>query len=613
MILRLSVLIGLSLLLVALPAAADVFETLDRMYEDGRLTVDNYVLYQLYALHAPVLLPPALQAEYELDRIRGEVSRMSGTPRLVRLQRLLEETSPETRRQARSLRARPASVGYVASSEHPFRVHYTNTAQRNRAQQLLPVFEYVWDVETAEIGYDPPVPDLGVGGSDDLDIYFEEGNYGGYVSPENRYFAVSWYAYTCYMALNPQLSDYSLETVFAHEFAHTCQMAMDAAEAIWFLESTATFTQDQVFPDNHYHWGFIETFQQEPYRSLDYFSYGDAYPYGAFIFWRYISERFDSGDSRIVADLWQATKQVGSTNEPDFLDALEVLLPTEHGITVHEARHFRDGAAWGTQSNIRIDRTFQAGDFPVENAVPAQLPGAWGAGYFRFNPPNSPYPLRISFSGGFFSAWSATVLAWRAGSGVCEEHPVSLNPGGSSGALELSAAGDYTSAVLVITNYGQGNHDPDDQDWGTSQVNVSARLVTPVTPTPTPWPTYSPSPSPTPTQPVVVPGMPRILVGGYMDTAISQYRGGLLYYLCLAVNPHPTGSMGSVEVFYEGEHTYLFLADDGQHRDYAPDDGWYGLVGVIPAGWEQGQWLYEYVPSGADGVKGDVWPYLNVR
>jgi hypothetical protein len=146
-------------------------------------------------------------------------------------------------------------------------------------ESLLQIAEYSYSVEVAPgpMGWAPPKPDkagCGTNPSARADIYLKQlGNKGlfGYetVDPgQGR--ARSEYGY---MVLDNDYAqaeyDYADPTIpasvtFAHEFNHLLQMNYDTFQDTWMLESTATWSEEQVYPEVNDYLAYINSFAKYP-------------------------------------------------------------------------------------------------------------------------------------------------------------------------------------------------------------------------------------------------------------------------------------------------------------------------------------------------------------
>lgn len=99
----------------------------------------------------------------------------------------------------------------------------------------------------------------------------------------------------------------NMQVTAAHEYFHAVQFGYDVGEDAWFMEATATWVEDEVFDrvdDNvsYLSWGPLG----QPDLPLD--SLQDGYYYGAWIFFRHLTERFrtsHAGLPEIVRTTWR--------------------------------------------------------------------------------------------------------------------------------------------------------------------------------------------------------------------------------------------------------------------------------------------------------------------
>jgi hypothetical protein len=146
-------------------------------------------------------------------------------------------------------------------------------------ESLLGIAEYSYSVEVAPgpMGWKPPKPDRAGCGSDPslrADIYLKQlGNQGlfGYqtVDPgQGR--ARSQYGYLVldndYSKAEYGYADPAIpaSVTLAHEYNHLLQMNYDAFQDTWFLEATAVWSEEQVYPDVNDWLGYVNSFAQYP-------------------------------------------------------------------------------------------------------------------------------------------------------------------------------------------------------------------------------------------------------------------------------------------------------------------------------------------------------------
>jgi hypothetical protein len=231
----------------------------------------------------------------------------------------------------------------------------------------LTTMEAVYRKEVYSLGYHAPLADGTRGGDGRIDVYLADlggaGLYGYCTSDQpdrgtnRRVFAYcvldNDYAASQFGTRHTRVEN--LEVTAAHEFFHAIQFGYDWSEDSWLMEGTAAWMEDEVYDnvnDNLQYLG--ESQLAYPYVSLDYSGY-DYQPYGAWVFWKFLSEaagrgRFDS--PRIVRDVWTA-----ATGAPFSTQALQQVLAARHtsfarvygtfGTWIRDpARYFAEGRSY---------------------------------------------------------------------------------------------------------------------------------------------------------------------------------------------------------------------------------------------------------------------------
>lgn len=175
------------------------------------------------------------------------------------------------------------------------------------------------------MGYRRPFPDGGganQGGDQRRDIYLANlGNRGwfGYAVPE--YQVGEGRGASSYLVLDNNFKEFCgggncpywaqrdlMKATAAHEYFHAVQFSYDWLEDQWFMEASATWAEDVVYDginDNRNFLDFGITAMTSPAVPID---HPDASPYGNWIFFRHLSERFGRDvvlRSWRVADAWR--------------------------------------------------------------------------------------------------------------------------------------------------------------------------------------------------------------------------------------------------------------------------------------------------------------------
>jgi hypothetical protein len=243
----------------------------------------------------------------------------------------------------------------------------------DQVDQTLVTMQHVWDTETGALGYDTPPSDgtaaepfTPAGSEGKFDVYLSNIGvlgYYGYCAPDLNQRKSSGYcvldndyskAEFCFSATcNSSLED--LQVTAAHEFFHAIQFGYDAWEDTWFMESTAAWMEDEVFPKVN------DNLQSLPYgpmhrpgQPVDFISRDYLTSYGPWVFIRYLSNRYGPD---VIKAAW--TDAIGGASYS--LRALSTALQGRHTTF---ARQFAD--------------------FEAANAAPATFYDADGARYVKY-------------------------------------------------------------------------------------------------------------------------------------------------------------------------------------------------------------------------------------
>ncbi len=251
-------------------------------------------------------------------------------------------------------RARPTSDCAQAPRRSPrFCVHWARrtadappSGDRDRdgipdqVETTRAVVSQVWRRTVTRGGYRAPLRDGSRGGNGKLDVYLADiGDAGvfGYCATERKVSGNARYGY-CVLdddysrdqfGTNTPLAN--LKVTAAHEFFHAVQFAYDAFDDPWFMESTATWIEDEIYDgvnDNRYY--LANSPLSFPARPLD-LDRRSLHVYGSWIWWRYLTERFPgarkTGLPVLVRTVWRAADSADTTRPNLYsLRALEKVL-----------------------------------------------------------------------------------------------------------------------------------------------------------------------------------------------------------------------------------------------------------------------------------------------
>lgn len=326
-----------------LPALVPVGrDALARALERGRIDQATYALERARAL-------------FDLEAVRaryGDVHRADPHAATLVLRDLvarLEDLSTAQRRQAREILARPTDGasdpqgdGYTVVEATPLCstngcLHYVaSTLDAPALDDVSPAngipdfvdsasatLEEVWTTEVTTYGYREPKSDLtsvNNGGNELIDVYVadlgDDGLYGYCTTDDPNADPSSMYAYYDFSAFCVIDNDYdpaqfpppyasglaALQVTMAHEFFHAVQFAYDALDDLWFMESTATWMEDEVYDavDDSLQY-LADSPLGMPWVPLD--ANNEFNVYGDWIFTRFLVE--SSGDTAIVRRAWE--------------------------------------------------------------------------------------------------------------------------------------------------------------------------------------------------------------------------------------------------------------------------------------------------------------------
>ncbi|MBN1297081.1 hypothetical protein JXA80_09890 [bacterium] len=431
----------------------------------------------------------------------GQEAYISGTSIIERVHKGMDNlnVNGDTHWIRAALDARPPSIGYVESTRYLIRSHYPAVEWIERAETILHIVETSWDRQVLEMGFPPPPPDCGNGGSDHLDIYLQDlpQGIGGYA------------AFSCYLddtpaadaasfiAMSLAVGDTMLRSAVTHEFNHVLQNAIDYWETIAFKENTATWVMDRMYDDENYYFNYLRSYQRNPDWPIHKFSTTNTYQYGGCMWVHFLAEYYGGGDPSVVVDLWQAGVQDQLHNEPDYIDALQEVIPRVSGgaDTFHDALaeyavwrtitgerddgcHFHDGGQWSAGADVLIDTTVDLALGLPAPVSPNNEPFDYGFSYVRIlNPQSVSGAVAVEFRGDPAVEWSASLIQSTDALTTHRVRRFDLTHG--SGILLLNPAMLQAAEELTIAvvNLSDASFDPDTGVDGTRRA-YSLRFFT---------------------------------------------------------------------------------------------------------------------------------------
>jgi len=489
------------------------------------------LLWQVGA-HAATDWDAKLRADFQGLIPAAPIATLSVTPRatplrrdmtilLVQARRHWDELSSDTQALARPWLQRPVGATDPQEAQWSFknqettydvpggkfRIHYikkadyssdTNATDQSWVEtDVAAVLDNVARVEHGTLGYTAVPTDGVMGGDNKFDVYLTNllpyGFY-GYVSDDAATSdSTRPYGAASYMVLDNDFLGYGysdahlpLEVTAAHEYFHAVQNGYSSQDDIAFMEQTATWMEDVVYPTIHDNYNYIgepyedtdgngqydkgvdgfttsddhnkngirdEGSLEYPEASLDAFDMPPLVQYGRFLWPRYLGEKFGNG---IVKTIWENCGQVAGDNTFSAMDSALLASGSsliaayqEYAVWSYDKRLFADGANYPL---VWVDRTqsgnsvaFSSADSPALNSIStigASPQLHLSTVYSQILNPSGGYSFNSS------GGTAALTVLIDNGNGLLQHQVVSL----SSGDGTWTAPSEVVKAIMVISN-----------------------------------------------------------------------------------------------------------------------------------------------------------------
>jgi len=486
------------------------FERIQVDYEAEKLTVDQYLLYKAWAISNPSRL---LDTEYAVSPEETRTSGRLVTMLILEAKENWHKLSHETREQLNWIFLRPTdSGGGIDYAQHllpqlyhttHFVIHYTTGTDGGRSddapdltdvnppngwpdyvENYASYFEYTYTFEVGPTMFNAPPSDAAVPNDAnnrnpdakyDVFIYKLGGGFYGYTDPEQypntpscSYIAVNknydW-------ASNPYNEDPdgvkkgAMKVTAAHEFFHAIQFFYDCTEEEWWMETSSTYMEDEVYPavnDNYYY--LPNWFQASDYLGLE--STAGLHEYGNFIFAKRLSEDF--GDA-VIKEIWTEMQAT------DGLTAIDNVLTLKGSSIESEFNKFTranffledmyvDGADYrtvitgkttfdGVQLEYEYNEATEGLPFTINNtnANSDAWMTTWAADYVTITMSGATPSYMITFDG--LDNTTQYDISLVTKTGIITSQDFTLNTK-KDGRIELTYDSSYTDVVLIIRNSG---------------------------------------------------------------------------------------------------------------------------------------------------------------
>ena len=482
-------------------------DLIGKVYSSGKIDYRDALNYRVRA----VLSPEALPAVY-----RSKSPIKSGTPILIEARAKRNLLSEENKRLL--ARERTATItdlygssvtvlSYVSPDKH-FRIHYisdsanidsvpitddNNDSVPDFVEKFADILDYVWEKEINSMGYNAPPSDEVLGGDCLLDVYLADIPAYGYTQIDENMPASA-----VYMILDNDFSGFpenlnpggseegAMKVAAAHEFFHTVQFQIteDILVNGWWMEASATWIEDYIYPEVDDYVNYIYDWFQSPHLPLNcYDPYGctdptGLFPYGTSVWVKHMTEKFGSV---FVYDVWEEIKDGESAlsaieNElmdrgSDLADELKELRVANLTFTHDDGEVYQIwDKIWNNTNPITVKSTPYTFTLP-ETVTAAETLDTLAAKYYSLNAPAGQGSLDISFTGD--GNTSVIVVGDRstnttAGYDVTEILQDTLNYGSVS-IKGFSSDGPYKRVVVILINHSTSS---------SSSINLSASYTT---------------------------------------------------------------------------------------------------------------------------------------
>jgi hypothetical protein len=347
------------------------------------------------------------------------------------------------------------------------------------------IFEEVWNFETNTRGFTAPPSDLNE--PNDLnqrnpdgkyDIFIYQMQYYGYAYPEQWPVSPS---YSFVAVENDFLGFYTqglnaMKVTAAHEFFHAIQFFFDCTEENWWIETTATYMEDEVYPNVNHNYRYLPSwFTHCDDYGLTSDPEGSLHKYGNFIFAKRLSEDF--GDN-IIKEIWtemtsynglSAINNVLIRNNSTLMDEFSKFMTSNFFLEdmYIDGADYRAAVTGNTTFNgVWLKYQYDASAEPVRleinnsNVNWGAWMDKWAAGYvtIKLDPGKTRY--RISFDGLDLTTNYLVKLVTKK-SGLIRETVFNLDQE-KNGYLDLSYD-TFDNMTLIVAN--AGNTDSVKPSW----------------------------------------------------------------------------------------------------------------------------------------------------
>lgn len=328
----------------------------------------------------------------------------------------------------------------------------------------------IWRYVVGDLGYRPPLGDGKRGGNAKLDVYLKDlgsRGYAGYCALEritkNGLFATSY----CVLDNDFDPAQFggrpafgNLRTTAVHEFFRAVQYAYDSDEDDWFVESTATWMEEQYADDVNANRTYIQYGQVAiPSAPLD-LAVGNGYPqFGDWVFWQYLSQRLGKG---IVKTVWNKAGEFKDGGHMYSTQALVSALKKKGSFAERFALYasantapgkgYSEGGSWGQSAPMEHSYTISSGATATDTVTINHL----ASSNIRLTPSyaltGKNQRVRIDVDGPSSKSAPRAVVAVTKKDGTISRTLMSLDTNGAGHGTFLFDAEQVSSVTLTLVN-----------------------------------------------------------------------------------------------------------------------------------------------------------------
>jgi len=229
-------------------------------------------------------------------------------------------------------------------------------------------------------------------------------------------------------------------------------MGYDASESPWWMEVTAVWVEDNMYPTYNDEHDYLPNFFSNPDMTIQ--TYNGEHEYGSYHFATYLTSKFGANAIReiweqctwvsVLAAIQGVASESGSSRNAAFSEFFVWNLFTG---SRSAAGHYTEGALF---PEVRIEDVVYAGEYPVVGGTSTRRPDNLASNYYKLMiPAGARGPFSVSFDGDNSGIWSAQLIFPRPATYTAINIPLDTYGYGYYVVPE-SLYSDYTEVYLVV-------------------------------------------------------------------------------------------------------------------------------------------------------------------